>query len=192
MPVTKAQIQIENIVATTDLKQQLDLNLIKKTLRGSEYDSKRFPGLIYRLRKPEAATLIFSTGKMVCTGANSEARAKRAIRKVVEKLREEGMTSCKNPIIGIKNIVASVNLSGWIDLERAAFALGRVMYEPEQFPALIYRMEDPRVVLLIFSSGKLVCSGATSEEEIYVSVTRLHNKLEEEQLILYRGPTPNQ
>jgi len=187
VPVTKAQVRIENIVATTDLKQQLDLKLVKKVLRGAEYDPKRFPGLIYRLRKPEAATLIFSTGKMVCTGANSEARAKRAIRRVVGKLREEGLVSCKNPNIGIKNIVASVNLSGWIDLERATFALGRVMYEPEQFPALIYRMEAPRVVMLIFSSGKLVCSGATTEEEIYISVARLHSRLEEEGLIVYRG-----
>lgn len=186
MPETKAQIRIENIVATTDLKQQIDLNLTQKVLRGAEYNPKRFPGLIYRLRKPQATTLIFSTGKMVCTGANSEARAKRAIRKVVQKLREGGIVTCKNPVIGIKNIVASVNLSGWIDLERATFALGRVMYEPEQFPAVIYRMEEPKVVILIFSSGKLVCSGARTEEEIYISVTRLHSKLEEEGLIFYR------
>lgn len=186
MPETKAQIRIENIVATTDLKQQIDLNLTQKVLRGAEYNPKRFPGLIYRLRKPQATTLIFSTGKMVCTGANSEARAKRAIRKVVQKLREGGIVTCKNPVIGIKNIVASVDLSGWIDLERATFALGRVMYEPEQFPAVIYRMEKPKVVILIFSSGKLVCSGARTEEEIYISVTRLHSKLEEEGLIFYR------
>jgi len=186
VPQTKAQIEIQNIVATTDMEEEIDLEEVQKVLRGSEYNPDRFPGLVYRLRKPEAATLIFSTGKMVCTGANSEYRAKRAIRKVVKRLREEGIVSCKKPKIGIRNIVASVNLSGWIDLERATFALGRVMYEPEQFPALIYRMDKPKVVMLIFSSGKLVCSGATSEEEIYISVTRLHSRLEEEGLILYR------
>ena len=58
-------------------------------------------------------------------------------------------------------------------------------YEPEQFPGLIYRMEDPKVVILLFASGKLVCTGATKEEDVYDAVTKLHKELEEKDLIYY-------
>ena len=83
------------------------------------------------------------------------------------------------------NIVATANLSGRIALEEAVYSLGRTMYEPEQFPGLIYRMDEPKVVILIFTSGKIVCTGATKEEDVYRAVDKLHNKLEENDLIYY-------
>jgi len=82
-------------------------------------------------------------------------------------------------------MVASANLLGRIELEDCAYALGRNMYEPEQFPGLIYRMEEPKVVILIFASGKLVCTGATKEEDVYLAVAKLHKELEEKELIYY-------
>ncbi|RLI34275.1 TATA box-binding protein, partial [Candidatus Bathyarchaeota archaeon] len=85
----------------------------------------------------------------------------------------------------IQNIVASANLGGMIDLEKAAYTLGRTMYEPEQFPGLIYRMDDPKVVILLFASGKLVCTGAKKESEVYEAVKKLHERLEREGLIYY-------
>jgi transcription initiation factor TFIID TATA-box-binding protein len=72
-----------------------------------------------------------------------------------------------------------------IDLEKAAYTLGRTMYEPEQFPGLIYRMETPKVVILLFASGKLVCTGAKKEEDVYTAVSILHALLEEKSLIFY-------
>ena len=90
------------------------------------------------------------------------------------------------PELKIQNIVASANLSGTIDLEKSAFTLGKTMYEPEQFPGLIYRMEDPKVVILLFASGKLVCTGAKKEEDVYTAVERLQKRLEEQELIYYR------
>jgi len=89
------------------------------------------------------------------------------------------------PEIKVVNMVASANLAGWIDLERSAYSLGRTMYEPEQFPGLIYRMDEPRVVILLFASGKIVCTGATKEEIVYEAVAKLHKKLEEKELIYY-------
>ena len=83
------------------------------------------------------------------------------------------------------NIVASADLLGRIELEDCAYSLDRNMYEPEQFPGLIYRMDDPKVVILIFSSGKLVCTGATKEEDVYKAVAKLHKELEEKELIYY-------
>ena len=83
------------------------------------------------------------------------------------------------------NIVASADLLGRIELEDCAYALERTMYEPEQFPGLIYRMDDPKVVILIFSSGKVVCTGATKEEDVYTAVAKLHENFKEKELIYY-------
>ncbi len=178
-------IRIENVVATASLDQKIDLLAIMKVFRNVEYRPKRFPGLVFRLKRPKTATLIFSTGKMVCTGAKSEKLAGSAIRKVVRELKNNGIIIMSTPKIEIQNIVASANLHGKVDLEAAADVLENVMYEPEQFPGLIYRMGDPKVVILIFSSGKLVCTGGKSAEMVDVAVAKLHDILEDHDLIYY-------
>ena len=122
---------------------------------------------------------------MVCTGAKSEKEAKRAVMKVIRELKKSGIIIIGKPELKIQNIVASANLYGLIDLERSAYSLGRTMYEPEQFPGLIYRMDVPKVVILLFASGKLVCTGAKQEEDVYEAVSKLHKTLEEEDLIYY-------
>ena len=154
----KAFINIENVVASVTLKQRIDLNAIVRVFPGVEYRPERFPGLVYRLKKPKTATLIFSTGKMVCTGAKSERQARKAVFKVVDELKRDGIVILGRPEITIQNIVASAGLGGHIDLERVVYGLKKTMYEPEQFPGLIYRMDEPKVVILIFASGKLVCT----------------------------------
>ena len=178
-------ISIENVVATGALDQKIDLLAIIKAFRNVEYRPKRFPGLVFRLKRPKTATLIFSTGKMVCTGAKSAKIAKSAIRKVVRELKKGGIIILNKPKITIQNIVASGNLRNSVDLEAAADLLENVMYEPEQFPGLIYRMAEPKVVILLFASGKLVCTGAKHEEDVYQAVSKLHQRLEDEDLIYY-------
>jgi len=186
MPKTKAEVSIENVVASATLFQNIDLHAIERVFTdNTEYKPEQFPGLVFRLKKPKTATLIFSSGKMVCTGAKSEKQAKKAVNKVVERLKEGGIVILGKPEIQVQNIVASASLHGFIDLEKSVYALGRTMYEPEQFPGLIYRMDDPKVVILLFSSGKLVCTGAKKEEEVYRAVSILHEKLEKEDLIYY-------
>jgi transcription initiation factor TFIID TATA-box-binding protein len=176
-------ISIENVVATTSLDQKIDLLAIHKVFRNIEYRPKRFPGLVFRLKRPKTATLIFSTGKMVCTGAKSEKLARSAVRKVVRELKKQDIIILKRPEIVVQNIVASANLHGKIDLEAAADVLDNVMYEPEQFPGLIYRMRDPKTVLLLFSSGKLVCTGAKSEDMVYESVAKVYGVLRDYALL---------
>ena len=105
--------------------------------------------------------------------------------KVIDELKRSGIVIVGKPELKIQNIVASANLGGMIDLEQAAFTLGKTMYEPEQFPGLIYRMDDPKVVILLFASGKLVCTGAKKEKDVYVAVEKLHRRLEREELIYY-------
>ncbi|MBA7613571.1 hypothetical protein ES703_20822 [subsurface metagenome] len=176
-------ISVENVVATATLDQKLDLIAIMKVFRNVEYRPKKFPGLVFRLKRPKTATLIFTTGKMVCTGAKSEKLARSAIKKVVKELKNNGIIILGKPIIVIQNIVASANLHGKIDLEMAADIMDNVMYEPEQFPGLIYRMAEPKVVILIFASGKLVCTGGKSAEMVDVAVAKLHGILEDFDLI---------
>ena len=178
-------IKIENVVASVTLDQKLDLLAIMKVFRNAEYRPKQFPGLVFRLKRPKTATLIFSTGKMVCTGAKSEKMAHSAVKKVVRELKSNGIIILGKPKIVIQNIVASANLHGKIDLEIAADIMENVMYEPEQFPGLIYRMGTPKVVILIFASGKLVCTGAKHEDMVNEAVVKLHGILQDFDLIYY-------
>jgi len=186
--LAKAFINIENVVATAALKQDIDLNSIIRVFPGVQYRSEVFPGLVYRLKKPKTATLIFSSGKMVCTGAKSERQAKKAVMKVVDHLKRSGIVTVGKPDIQIQNIVASAGLDGTIDVEKATYSLKRTMYEPEQFPGLIYRMEEPKVVILLFRSGKLVITGAKKQEEVHRAAATLQRTLEEKELIHYEEP----
>jgi len=185
MPETNAAVRIENVVASATLNQKIDLNAVVKGYPSVEYRPEQFPGLVFRLKKPKTATLIFNSGKMVCTGAKSENEAKKAVFKVIRELKDSGIVIIGKPELKIQNIVASASLGGKIDLERAAYTLERTMYEPEQFPGLIYRMGEPKVVILLFASGKLVCTGAKQEEDVFIAVSKLHEVLEEQELIFY-------
>jgi transcription initiation factor TFIID TATA-box-binding protein len=176
-------INIVNVVASASLDQKINLLDIMKVFRNVEYRPKQFPGLVFRLKRPKTATLIFGSGKMVCTGAKSEKMARSAVKKVVRELKNNGIIILGKPKIVIQNIVASANLHGKIDLETAADIMDNVMYEPEQFPGLIYRMQDPKTVLLLFATGKLVCTGAKSEEMVYESVAKVYEVLDDYDLL---------
>ncbi|MDA4124068.1 MAG: TATA-box-binding protein [Thaumarchaeota archaeon] len=185
MPQTKAIVSIQNVVASASIDQRVDLNLITKNFADVEYHPDQFPGLVFRLKDPKTATLVFSSGKMVCTGAKSEELSRRAVQEVVRRLKKGGIPIKNEAKVEIQNIVASVDLGGKIDLEEAAKKLPKSMYEPEQFPGLIHRMADPKTVILIFASGKLVCTGAKREGDVYRAVTNLHVMLEEKGLMIY-------
>lgn len=178
-------VEIQNVVASVTINQRLDLAQIQKTFPDVEYKPAQFPGLVFRLQKPKTATLIFSSGKMVCTGAKSEQESIKAVQTVVKLLKKEGFLITEEPQIQIQNIVASIDLHGTINLEQTANKLENTMYEPEEFPGLIFRMFEPKVVILMFASGKLVCTGAKTEKEVYDAVYKLKRILEENQLITY-------
>ncbi|RLE55264.1 MAG: TATA-box-binding protein [Thermoprotei archaeon] len=170
----KPTYRIENIVATVNLHCDLDLDELAERLPNAEYNPEQFPGLILRLQKPKVSTLIFRTGKIVCTGAKSENELKRAVKALVKMLKEHGANIPGEPEVKIQNVVASANLHAEVDIEKAALLLENCMYEPEQFPGLIYRMDEPRVVLLIFSSGKMVCTGAKKEDQVREAVEKIY------------------
>jgi len=179
----KHDVEIQNVVAVASLGQKMDLIAIMKIFRNVEYRPKRFPGLVFKMKEPKTTTLIFSTGKMVCTGAKSVKMARWAIKKVVRDLRKEGFIIRGRPTIEIVNIVGTADIGGKVDIEVMADILDNVMYEPEQFPGLIYRMEEPKVVILLFRSGKMVLTGSKSEDQVHEATEKIISILIENELL---------
>ncbi len=169
------RVRIENVVASASLGAELDLQKIANALEEADYAPDRFPGLIYRLKEPGTAVLLFHSGKLVCTGGKSWRQIDRSVRIVSELVRKAGEKVPAHPKIQIQNIVATSDLGAELDLNAIAIALGldRVEYEPEQFPGLVCRLEDPRVVVLLFGSGKLVCTGARRPVDIERAVGKI-------------------
>jgi len=175
---TELDYKIENVVATVvvEITEKIDLNQIARRHADVEYNPERFPGLVMRIEKPRATILIFSTGKMVVTGLRKAAEAPRVVEKVVKNIKKAGI-KVSNPEITIQNIVASGDLHTNIDLNMAAIVMEYAMYEPEVFPGLIYRMQDPKTVFLIFSTGRIVCTGAKRKEIVREAVLKLNQEV---------------
>ncbi len=170
--------KIENVVATVvvEITEKIDLNIIARKHADVEYNPERFPGLVMRILKPKATILIFSTGKMVVTGLRKANEAGQVVEKVLKNIRKAGI-KVSNPEITIQNIVASGDLHTNIDLNMAAIIMEHAMYEPEVFPGLIYRMQEPKTVFLIFSTGRIVCTGAKKKEIVREAVRKLNKEV---------------
>ncbi|THH09982.1 hypothetical protein EW145_g1617 [Phellinidium pouzarii] len=168
---------LQNIVATVNLDCRLDLKTIALHARNAEYNPKRFAAVIMRIRDPKTTALIFASGKMVVTGAKSEDDSRLASRKYARIVQKLGFDA-KFAEFKIQNIVGSCDVKFPIRLEGLAYSHGQFSsYEPELFPGLIYRMIKPKVVLLIFVSGKIVLTGAKVREEIYTAFNTIYTVL---------------
>ena len=160
------EFKIENVVATVvaKIEEKIDLNVIARKFTDVEYNPERFPGLIMRISEPKATLLIFSTGKMVVTGLRDASQAASVVEDAINRIRK-----CKinisDPVIIIQNIVASGDLKCSVDLNMATVVMEYTMYEPEVFPGLIYRMQDPHSVFLIFSTGRIVCTWGKNQRD---------------------------
>mmetsp|Transcript_30500 Transcript_30500/g.47780 ORF Transcript_30500/g.47780 Transcript_30500/m.47780 type:complete len:254 (-) Transcript_30500:726-1487(-) len=169
---------VQNVVATVNLGVQLDLKRITLRARNAEYNPRRFAAVIMRIRDPKSTALIFSSGKIVATGAKSEEEAKTACKKYTRIIQRLGYGHAKFADFKIQNIVASCDIKFPVRLESLAHAHNQFCsYEPELFPGLIYRMITPRVVLLIFVSGKLVLTGAKQRRDIYQAFNNIYSVL---------------
>jgi transcription initiation factor TFIID TATA-box-binding protein len=172
-------IEIQNVVASTGIGQELDLEALAEDLPGADFNPDNFPGLVYRTQEPKAAALIFRSGKIVCTGAKSIDDVHEALGIIFGKLRDLQIPVEEDPDITVQNIVSSADLGHTLNLNALAIGLGLedVEYEPEQFPGLVYRMDDPDVVILLFGSGKIVITGgkrtADAAEAVDVIVDRI-------------------
>ena len=185
MSSPRETLEIENVVASTGIEQELDLDQLADDLVGTDYEPDNFPGLIYRIQKPKATVLIFRSGKMVCTGAASVDEAHQALTAIFEELQLLGIDVANDPEIVIQNMVASGEIGQRLNLIAIAigFGLEDVEYEPEQFPGLVYRLPDANVVVLLFGSGKLVITGCTSIEDAEIAIETVHARLQDLELL---------
>lgn len=181
--MSDVEIKVENIVASATLGKSLELPKIAPALENVEYNLEQFPGLVFKLKDPKTAALIFGSGKLVCTGAKCIEDSIKSIHMTVDKIRELDTEIPEEFEIKIQNIVASANLGKVLNLEAVALDLENTEYEPEQFPGLVYRLSDPKVVLLLFGSGKVVCTGAKTADQALLGVQKTKERLIELYLI---------
>jgi transcription initiation factor TFIID TATA-box-binding protein len=174
-------VHIENVVASTAIGTELDLEQLAMDLQGADYNPENFPGIVYRIQTPKAATLIFRSGKIVCTGAKSIDDVHTACQRVFDDLRNLGIDVADDPEVIVQNIVTSADLGDSLNLNAIAigFGLENIEYEPEQFPGLVYRIDDPKVVALLFGSGKLVITGGKQASDAKRAVTVIVERLSE-------------
>jgi transcription initiation factor TFIID TATA-box-binding protein len=173
------EVKVENIVASTIFADKLDLDVIATSLEEAEYEPEQFPGLVYRLSDPKTATLLFRSGKANCTGAKTIDDVRKTVDIIADKLKKLNVKVNKNLDIVVQNMVATADLGGELNLDEVAIAFGleNVEYEPEQFPGLVYRVKDPKVVMLLFGSGKIVCTGGRNTDDVSIAVQNLSEKL---------------
>jgi len=181
---SKPKVKIENVVASTSLGVELDLEAIAATLADTEYEPEQFPGLILRLFEEKvgvkAAVLVFRSGKMVCTGTRSPESIRVAIKAAIKLLETVPKTKIPRKYeVTVQNIVASSDLKTELNLDRIAFTLDNAEFEPEQFPGLVYRMAVPKVVFLLFRSGRIICTGAKNIEDVHTAIKKLQKELRE-------------
>jgi len=174
--IIQPEWEVNNIVVSAVISdQKIDLPQIAKKLE-SEYNPGRFPGLVMRSKEPKASFLIFSTGKVVVTGLRNEGDIEKAIMGCMVKLSKIGIPIGKLSFT-IQNMVASGDIHMRIDLNEASIIMDNVVFEPEVFPGLIYRMQDPRAVFLLFSTGKFVCTGVKTKDTIAIAVEKVFELL---------------
>jgi len=172
-------VQIENVVSSTEIGHELDLEELSANLANSSYKPDEFPGLVHSIHSMDVTALIFRSGNVVCTGASSMDTIYTATERVVDSLAKLGVPVRPDAEITIENIVTSASLGDSLNLSAIAidFGLQAVEYEPEQFPGLVYRMDDPSVVVLLFGSGELVITGATITRDAVRAVEAVWDRL---------------
>jgi transcription initiation factor TFIID TATA-box-binding protein len=180
MPSAVETIDIQNVVASSGIGQEIDLQALAMDLPDASYEPEKFPGLVYKTTDPSASALIFRSGKLVCTGADGVDEVHAALDNVFDALRERGLDVDDDPVVEVQNIVSSADIGATLNLNAIAIGLGleSVEYEPEQFPGLVYRIDEPDVVVLLFGSGKLVITGATTPEDAGAALEVVREELD--------------
>ena len=173
----KKDIKIVNIVVSTSLEHDIPLEKMAATLSNTEYNPEQFPGLVIRIKEPKTSALIFSSGKVVCTGARSLDKVRESLKKIIKSLEKINIKITIEPKINIQNIVASGSVGMDLNLNVLAMKLENTEYEPEQFPGLVYKLREAKATFLLFSNGKIVCTGTKSEDEVSSAVDMLISNL---------------
>ena len=171
------RLNIVNIVVSTALEHDVPLEKMAATLSNTEYNPEQFPGLVLRIKEPKTSALIFSSGKVVCTGARTIKKVEESIQQIIKALEKIDIKITIKPQIKIQNVVASGKINMELNLNNLAMQLENTEYEPEQFPGLVYKLMAAKATFLLFSNGEIVCTGTRSEEEVFIAVDMLVERL---------------
>ena len=169
----ESEYKIQNIVATTSLEKSVPLTKLARTQPNTEYNPETFPGLVLRIKEPKSAVLVFSSGNLVCTGTKSISQVRKVINEVIKQLKKVNVHVTIKPKVTVQNIVASGTINLQLNLNYLALAMENTEYEPEQFPGLVYKLENPNATFLLFSNGKLVCTGTKNKQQVEQSMDNL-------------------
>ena len=176
----KRDIKVVNIVVSTSLEHDIPLEKMAATLSNTEYNPEQFPGLVIRIKEPKTSALIFSSGKVVCTGARSLEKVEESIKKIIKSLEKINVKITIKPEITVQNIVASGSVGMDLNLNSLAMNLENTEYEPEQFPGLVYKVNVKdknnkvfKATFLLFTNGKVVCTGTKSEDNVHRALDKL-------------------
>jgi len=173
----KSDLSVQNIVATASLGKPVTLTKLARSQSNTEYNPEQFPGLVLRVKKPKSAVLVFSSGNLVCTGTKSVQQVKEVIMQVIKQLAKIGVKITDKPKITVQNIVASGSIDVDLNLNILALELENTEYEPEQFPGLVYKLDNPTTTFLLFSNGKLVCTGTKSRQQLEQAMEQLNKNI---------------
>ena len=158
---------LESIAATAKLNCPLDLKEIALHVPNTKYNPEKRKGLIMRMMEPEARALIFASGKMVVVGIKSEELCLLAAHKCADIIQKLGYPT-KLIDFRVQNIVGKCDVGFLINLEGLAISHAQFSsYKPKRFKAVIYRMVKPKIMMLIYESGKVVLTGAKIREDLY-------------------------
>ena len=183
--VTKRSIEVVNIVVSTSLENEIPLEKMAATLSNTEYNPEQFPGLVIRIKEPKTSALIFSSGKVVCTGARTLDKVEESLKKIIKSLEKINIKIKIKPVIIVQNIVASGSVGMALNLNTLAMKLENTEYEPEQFPGLVHKLtvtppdggKPFKSTFLLFSNGKVVCTGTKSEKQVHLALDKLIENL---------------
>ena len=171
--VDDTTIRIVNIVVSTSLEHDIPLEKMAAVLPNTEYNPEQFPGLVIRIKEPKTSALIFSSGKVVCTGARTLEKVEESISKIIEALKKINIDIKIKPKICVQNVVASGSIGMDLNLNKLAMKLDNTEYEPEQFPGLVFKLMEAKATFLLFSNGKIVCTGTKSKEQVMSAIEKL-------------------
>ncbi len=173
-------LKIQNIVSAGSIAESIDLEFIGNTIPDCTFAKRKFPGAVFHMQNPKSAALIFSSGRVVLTGHHKFEEIPVALQNLVQIFKEAGIPCNDNPELKVTNIVCTYDLGFPLNLVRITMALmdtDQVEYEPEAFPGLVCRIADPKIVFLLFSSGKIVITGGKIIEDVKTGLNILMEKL---------------
>lgn len=173
-------LKIQNIVSAGSIADAIDLEFIGNNIPGCSFSKKKFPGAVFHMQDPKSAALIFASGRVVLTGHHRTEDIPVALQNLLQILRNAGIPCRDNPHLKVTNIVCTYDIGFPLNLVRITMALmdhEQVEYEPEAFPGLVCRIPEPKIVFLLFSSGKIVITGGKIIDDIKTSLNILMEKL---------------